>query len=236
MQATGLHSAVRVVQMFLLVSGVCLAVDLDITYHNRNTDCGQNVTLTCAATSTKQLEIKFFTWMFKSKDMCNETEPEVQCNQTENTLSLELFNVMPVDAGIYICKIRAMQGAKAKPINITVEECRGSSDSTTNATTARCSFSGVYPSGVVHWLQEDANLTTAARTEEKMDQEGRYDIWSTMDAKEGNKSQPFNCSLWIPSLGKYLSSQQVRVGSSGHLVALRWICVVLEIITLSFIV
>lgn len=59
--------------------------------------------------------------MSKNKDLCNQTEAGVECNRTGNNLTVNLFNVMPVDAGIYICKIRAMQGAKAKPINITVE-------------------------------------------------------------------------------------------------------------------
>lgn len=103
-------------------------------------------------------------------------------------------------------------------------ECLKNSNSTIfkNYTYAECSFHGVYPSGVVHWFQGDANLTEDSSTQETRNERHYFNIWSAIKLKEGHQSKPLNCSLWAPSLSKHLTS----LVSSGCLIKLQWICAV----------
>lgn len=74
-----------------------------------------------------------------------------------------------------------------------------------NESQAMCCFTGVYPRGSIHWFQRDFNLTdSAVRQPDKVDQEGRYNVCSTLPARSSNLSLPFNCSLWSPAKSSYL--------------------------------
>lgn len=73
-----------------------------------------------------------------------------------------------------------------------------------NKTHASCCFSGVYPAGVVHWSRGEVNLTESSSWEEDPVPDGRYNICSRVGIKRENGSQPFQCSLWIPSRQMYL--------------------------------
>lgn len=89
--------------------------------------CGENVTLTCNATS-KSLEFTFFSW-FGNNKTCSykdpKPDPEVLCQNTTNslhyTLSLTLLNMMPVDQGEYFCKLRSNQGAMTHKTVVKVQ-------------------------------------------------------------------------------------------------------------------
>lgn len=121
-------------------------------------------------------------------------------------------------------------------------DCLGPSGSSITKSHAKCWFSGVYPTGTVHWLQGDVNLTESASTREEQDQRGQYNVSSTIDVAEGNPRQPYECSLWIPSAGKYLSSQQLNLpeaqktpDDAGSMVEPQWICMMVEIMMVKFI-
>lgn len=132
-----------------------------------------------------------------------------------------------------ICKyILLIVLKKTKTLIFT--DCLGSFDSSINESHAECWFSGVYPSGTISWFQGDVNLTDPASTREEVDHLGLYNVSSTIDVQKGNLSQPYTCSLWIASARKHLQSQQLPVvkkqtESSGSMVNLQWICVMVEI-------
>lgn len=67
--------------------------------------------------------------------------------------------------------------------------------------------------------------------EDEIDQDGRYNISSTIDIQKGNKDQSYKCSLWILSVEK--SSQEVSLAesqnSSGSMIKLQWIFLIVEI-------
>ncbi|XP_031176932.1 uncharacterized protein LOC116065510 isoform X1 [Sander lucioperca] len=204
--------------------------------------CGENVTLTCDAKPSGQLKIFNFIWLAKNKSMCQypegQTYPEVLCESTDqpphHSLTLTLLNVMPVDEGTYLCKLQSDLGAPSEKTVVTVQDCLGSFDSSINESHAECWFSGVYPSGTISWFQGDVNLTDPASTREEVDHLGLYNVSSTIDVQKGNLSQPYTCSLWIASARKHLQSQQLPVvkkqtESSGSMVNLQWICVMVEI-------
>ncbi|KAI3360018.1 hypothetical protein L3Q82_014353 [Scortum barcoo] len=121
---------------------------------------------------------------------------------------------------------------------ISSADCLENLTSSANDSHATCWFSGVYPSGSVHWFQGDVNLTDSTSPQTEMDQQGRFNVLSTVAVQKGNPREPYNCSLWIPSDGKYLSSELVyRVrtqNSSGSIVKLQWISVMVEIVMLKF--
>lgn len=88
--------------------------------------CGENVTLTCEATSSQKLEIKTFSWLFNLK-ACHyrKLHPELLCESTDkppqHSLNLTLLNVMPVDQGAYLCKMHSNLGIKSTNTTVTVQ-------------------------------------------------------------------------------------------------------------------
>lgn len=214
--------------------------------------CGENVTLTCDASSSGKLDIRSFSWLAKNESVCEyedrNPDTKVLCESTaepqRHILTLTLLNVMPDDQGTYLCKLRSTLGVKSKTTIVIVQDCLESSGSSISETTAKCWFSGVYPSGIIKWSQGDTDLTDSASPQEDVHQDGRYKVSSSIDVKTGNTSQPFNCSLWIPSTRKQLSSQQlhmkgqqIRNGSSGSACKLlQWICITVEVMMVKFII
>ncbi|XP_008293162.1 uncharacterized protein LOC103367041 [Stegastes partitus] len=201
------------------------------------TNCGENVTLNCDVKSSSPLDMKLLSWVAANKT-CKYENPELGCERTttdsNHRLTLRLANIRPIDAGSYLCKLRSNMGVKAQTTNVTVRECSGRLASSMNQSHAWCSFSGFYPGGSVHWFQEDANLTDSATTEEDKDQHGFYNIQSEIDVQKVNLSRPLNCSLWIPSLGKYASEPQL-VHSAGGSVRLQRFCALAGIILVKFV-
>ncbi|CAK6963301.1 uncharacterized protein LOC122967156 [Scomber scombrus] len=207
--------------------------------------CGDNVTLTCDASSLLLSDIRSFNWVGRNKSLCkhdDEHDPEVLCESTAETthhkLTLTLINVMPVHQGKYLCKLSSKIGVKYTSSFVKVQDCFGGSDSSRNESHAVCWFNGVYPSGTVHWFQGNANSTESASTQEVEDQHGQYNIISTINVK---KNLPYNCSLWIPGASKYLVTlviqpSAVKVKASGSTqIKLQWICMMMEIMMVKFI-
>lgn len=243
------HGLVVLVSISLLSSAVRVAVCQGVqlqTVSKVEAQCGQNVTLTCDVRSTHQFEISLLQWLSASKTVCDykadRADQKHQCQTTSEApshhrLTLTLTNVMPVDAGEYLCKLRSNMGVKKNTTYVTVQECHGSSDNSNNESHAMCSFHGVYPRGMVHWFQGDTNLTDSCSTEEEMDQRGLYNVSSTIHLKTGNLSLPYNCSLWMPLLGKYHSGRQLHIKkkegrSSGRASGLQFTCIMIEILTM----
>ncbi|XP_029946506.1 selection and upkeep of intraepithelial T-cells protein 2-like [Salarias fasciatus] len=239
------------VSIFGLISAVgvavCQAVQLR-TAPRVAAHCGQNVTLTCDVNSSQQLNIKQFRWLRKGT-VCeyerDQTGQELQCETTKtepshHRLTLTLINLRPIDAGTYTCRLHSSQGVKNNTTVVEVQECRGNLTHFMNGSLAECSFRGVYPGGVVHWFQGEANLTDSCSTKQEVDQQGLYNVMSMIEVERGNSTQPYNCSLWTPSLRRYHSWMQLPLvkdmGSSGSAAGLKWACLLMEVIMLKLIV
>lgn len=243
-------SAVRTARVFTWVSivwlGLTVCRGIQIHTTSRVTgQCGQNVQLTCEVSGSQKLDIKMFDWLGESGSVWKWSRckivPELECEPREEDgfhyrLTLTLVSLKPIDAGNYTCKLHSAQGIRASRTTVEVEECRGNVSHSRNASHAECSFRDVYPSGVVHWFQGESNLTDSCTTEQRMDQHGLYDISSVIHLKKENLKQLYNCSLWIPSVGRYHSWMQVpSVRSSQSAAGLKRIYLVLEIILLKLI-
>ncbi|XP_074511313.1 cell adhesion molecule 2-like [Sebastes fasciatus] len=216
--------------------------------------CGDNVTLTCDASSSGQLDNNSLFWVASNKNVCQHREGqpdskvlcEITAQPPHHRLTLTLPNVMPVDQGEYLCKLRSPQGAKFNKTVVTVQDCFESSDSFINESRAECWFSGVYPRATVRWFRGSVNLTDTASTQEEEDHHGRYNVSSTIDVQRGNLSTPYTCSLWIPSAGKELTGiglplpiigQKLTANdSSGSMVKLQWICIMVEIMMVKLMI
>ncbi|XP_040047006.2 uncharacterized protein LOC120827905 [Gasterosteus aculeatus] len=196
--------------------------------------CGENLTLPCEVSASDQLNIISFSWLAKNESMCphehGRPDSGAACESAtqDHKLTLTLYDVMPVHQGKYFCKVRANHGAKSSTTMVTVQDCMGTPGSSMNESHAQCWFSGVYPIGSISWSQGGLPLTQPASTREEMDPRGRYTVSSTIEARKGESNEPYKCSLWIPSAGKELSSQELpwvgKQRSSGSAVHLAWAC------------
>lgn len=91
--------------------------------------CGDNVTLTCDASSSGQLDNNSLFWVARNKNVCQHREGqpdfkvlcEITAQPPHHRLTLTLPNVMPVDQGEYLCKLRSPQGAKSNKTVVTVQ-------------------------------------------------------------------------------------------------------------------
>ncbi|XP_058509926.1 uncharacterized protein LOC131475678 [Solea solea] len=217
-------------------------VKLQVTPHVVS-KCGENVTLTCTVSSSHQLDIKLFSWNFKKKLVCqdggNQSDAGAVCESTadasHHNLTLTLMNVMPVNTGKYLCKLRSQVEAKHGSTNVTIQDCLEKTGiNLINGSHIGCWFTGVYPSSTIHWFSGDMNLTDSASTKEEEDQHGRFSVWSDINVQKRDVSLSYNCSLWMPSKGEYFSSSLLivpsQIKSSGSTVRLQWICGVVWII------
>ncbi|XP_069381446.1 uncharacterized protein [Paralichthys olivaceus] len=239
------QNALGWISIIWFTSVVSISVSQDVKLqvkHQVEATCGTNLTLTCEASSSRKLDIKLFSWV-RTQNKCqygnDQPEPGVLCESSTETghhrLNLTLLNVMPANEGKYLCKLRSNLGVDDASTSVTVRGCINRIGFFINQTHAECWFTGVYPSGVVHWFQGDINLTDFARTWAEVDQQGLFKVMSDLNVDKGSMSLPYNCSLWIPSDGKYLKSQQLpsvrEAKSSGSSVTLQWICVMVWLLT-----
>ncbi|XP_035988093.1 uncharacterized protein LOC118560775 [Fundulus heteroclitus] len=205
--------------------------------------CGEQVTLTCNASASllKDVNVVKFNWQFKNTTLCQYESKDVnsdkiRCKSTNTTsggltLSMTILNIIPKDEGVYLCKLHTTGAAANGQSHVKVEDCVGSSDDSMDNNTARCSFDRVFPAGVVHWYQGDANLTKTSKTENIPAAEDFFKVVSEIPAKEA--SQSLNCSLWMPSTNIYVASRLVT--SSGSISHLQWICMMVGIFMRSLI-
>ncbi|XP_035035609.1 butyrophilin subfamily 3 member A2 [Hippoglossus stenolepis] len=235
------HNALGWVSIIWFTSAVSISgsqVDLQVE-PQVEAKCGTNVTLTCEATSRRTFDIILFSWVNETNVMCSygkeQPDPEFPCERSQHKLALTLHNVMPANKGKYLCKLQSNVGISGASTFVTVRGCHDKSGYSINESHAECWFTGVYPSGVVHWFQGDVNLTDSARTREEEDGQGLFKVLSDLNVDERNLSLPYKCSLWIPTDGKYLLSQKTtspeKIRSSGSPVTLQRICVVVWLVS-----
>nr|XP_046272406.1 uncharacterized protein LOC124073898 [Scatophagus argus] len=231
------------ISIIWFTSAVSIAVTEEVklqTISQVVSQCGTNVSLPCDVASSQQLDIIKFSWVGRNITCLHDSpqsEPGVLCEKKSksphDTLTLTLLNVMPVNQGSYVCKLHSKQTVKYAATVVTVQNCSGSFSASINASRAECWFSGLYPSGHIHWFQEDVNLTDFASTGEEEDQYGRYNVSSTINIEKRNLSQPFKCSLWIPSLRSYVHTLVPPIAkpleTSGSVVKQQWIFVMVGI-------
>ncbi|XP_045077539.1 uncharacterized protein LOC121570401 isoform X1 [Coregonus clupeaformis] len=185
--------------------------------------CDQNVALQCDIISSRPLKIILFSWVDsrEMKELCvvNATgvfpSPGVLCDNTNNSLTLTLTQVMPSSQSNYVCKLRSNLSITAASTTVTLQECLRTSEHKVfqNESQVECQFFGVYPEGTVHWFLGSENITESASTESQQDEDGLFDIRSTLPTQAG--TEPYNCSLWIPSSGTY-SSHKLLPYSRGE--------------------
>lgn len=88
--------------------------------------CGDNVTLRCEASLLPQEEVKLFS-LGRPNMSCQHGEPrrESWCESAGEHprlgLTLTLVNVMPVDQGQYLCKLRSTMGVYYNTSALTVQ-------------------------------------------------------------------------------------------------------------------
>lgn len=88
--------------------------------------CGEQLTLTCEANSSQWLQIKTFSWLFNGQEyQPGKPHAEILCKRADkppqHSLTLTILNVMPVNQGVYICKLRSNLGIKATNTTVRVQ-------------------------------------------------------------------------------------------------------------------
>ncbi|XP_010887697.2 uncharacterized protein LOC105021618 [Esox lucius] len=218
-----------------LFVAVRLTTAEQVTVHTSDSvrvSCLQSVTLHCNITSQEELQIKHLSWFnadIPDSTLCEvnpqtgEIEPpnpqnpqnpqnlhrRVQCTYTPSSqLTLTLFPVRPHDQGTYTCKLRSTKGIKVSTTRVELQECYREAFASFNDLGPTCVFTGVYPDGDVHWFQGTNNLTGDAQNNTKQEEVGGART-VTSSLKIGNEGGAYNCSLWIPSTGVYLTSRDI---------------------------
>ncbi|XP_026179832.1 uncharacterized protein LOC113140253 [Mastacembelus armatus] len=207
-------------------------------------ECGKNVTLPCNISLSGNLDIKLFGWLGENTTVCQyeKSKPEIEdvcelmMESPNYRLSLTLTNVMPLNEGRYLCKLRSNMGVSSATTVVKVKGCLQSSHSSINETHAECRFKGVASNSTIQWYQGDVDLTVFASTWKEEVQHGLYNVFSTINIEKGNPRQPYNCSL-TPYHGRVFASQAVHTanepGSSGNRAKLLWICFMVEIMMIK---
>lgn len=109
-------------------------------------------------------------------------------------------------------------------LNICFTDCLETRGSAVTKSQLMCWFTGVYPNGTVHWFHGDLNITEQANTTQVVNSHGGFNVLSTLNMQKGNEGRPYNCSLWIPSERKYLSTEQLTsAGSRSSTDGLQWV-------------
>ncbi|XP_029594912.1 uncharacterized protein LOC115178038 isoform X2 [Salmo trutta] len=187
--------------------------------------CHQSVRLQCnISTSQEGLLIKHLAWVCQDgKHLCDVNETGVtgthpgstpsamECSYTPQTqLTLTLLQVRPLDQGKYLCKLRSSHGVKEATTTVKLQECYREVQPSISDEGPTCTFTGVYPDGEVHWFQGANNVTGDSTINTKQVEDGAsLTITSSLKRKTVSGEEAYNCSLWIPSTGSYLTSSLV---------------------------
>lgn len=201
--------------------------------------CGDNVTLTCDASSYMSLDVKSFSWTGQNKTLCDtmvNVDSAVGCQMETHgslhKLTLRLFNIMPIHQGKYVCKFRSQVGVNSSTSFISVqgEFARFSHVYLPCFDSSRGLFISPDCLGSQNYLANESVAScwfhgvysrgeihwfkgderlTSLGSKEDLDQYGRYNIISTIKAQDSTGNQTYNCSLWITQLKKYVSVQEV---------------------------
>ncbi|KAJ8399700.1 hypothetical protein AAFF_G00408050 [Aldrovandia affinis] len=201
--------------------------------------CHGNVTLLCDISHDKTLKVNHFSWirMADGETLCTFNDDaeakkhnRILCKYTDQEqLALTLRHLLPADEGNYTCKLRSNLGIRHTMSAVKVRECFQGSEPVPSSSGVACRFYGVYPQGEVHWFDRDKNVTdkSTADNSGKPDRHGMYNVSSRLLTEDRSREE-YNCSLWIPSTGAYLTSTLVRMPVKGgatsvHIVGLVWV-------------
>ncbi|XP_024252321.1 uncharacterized protein LOC112230315 isoform X2 [Oncorhynchus tshawytscha] len=187
--------------------------------------CHQRVTLRCDITTFQEgLSIKHLAWVRQDgKHLCDvngtgvtgahsgSTPSTMECSYTPQTqLTLTLLQVQPLEQGKYLCKLRSNHGVKEATTTVELQECYRKAQPSVSDEGPTCTFTGVYPDGEVHWFQGPNNVTGDSTINTKQVEDGAsLTITSSLKRKTVSGEGAYNCSLWIPSTGAYLTSSLV---------------------------
>ncbi|XP_055762730.1 programmed cell death 1 ligand 1-like isoform X1 [Salvelinus fontinalis] len=187
--------------------------------------CHQSVTLRCdISTFQEGLSINHLAWVRQDgKHLCDvnatgvtgthpgSTPSAMECRYTPQTqLTLTLLQVQPLEQGKYLCKLRSNHGVKEATTTVKLQECYREAQPSISDEGPTCTFTGVYPDGEVHWFQGPNNVTGDSTINTKQVEEGAsLTITSSLKRKTVSGEGAYNCSLWIPSTGAYLTSSLV---------------------------
>lgn len=189
--------------------------------------CHSAITLHCNISEENDLKVGELTWIHKEMALCIVTKagpvslsPRVRCDyKPQAQLTLTISHLWPIDQGEYICRLWSNLGMKTKSTTVKVNECLGKLDTSSSTSEVGCHFQGVYPQGKVHWFHQGKNVTydSVAANTSKANHKGMYNVTGALLTRGG--SNKYNCSLWIPSTGVYLTSALVQApkleGRSG---------------------
>ncbi|CAB1344913.1 unnamed protein product, partial [Coregonus sp. 'balchen'] len=187
--------------------------------------CHQSVTLQCSiSTSQEGLSVTHMAWVRQDgKCLCDVNETGVtgthpgntpsvmECSYTPQTqLTLTLLQVQPLEQGKYLCKLRSNKGVKMSTTTVKLQECYRTVQPSISDEGPTCTFTGVYPDGEVHWFQGPNNVTGESKINTKQVEDGgSLTVTSSLKRKTVSGEGSYNCSLWIPSTGAYLTSSLV---------------------------
>ncbi|XP_034566821.1 uncharacterized protein LOC117831991 isoform X2 [Notolabrus celidotus] len=199
--------------------------------------CGDTITLTCEANSSRQMDIKSFMWMNNGKTLCKYEEGNPQMNgpcefSPPNKLILTLTNVMPSMEFEHLCKIRTTAGVKESKTLVSVDYCVRNSNYSMNSTHTTCWFFNITPIQVISWFQGDTVIESGL-TEFSSEDSLLYDLHSTAQLEDRNISRPYRCCL-MTTHDETPLCQTLEMTSSGSMLKEQWICVMLEILLVKF--
>ncbi|XP_071391306.1 basal cell adhesion molecule-like [Centroberyx affinis] len=193
-------------------------------------ECGQQVSLHCNVSSTRDgLSINHLAWIQNDKPLCglgsdgNITEHHrhtlsgfhCRYEREQGRLSLVFQKVQPLESGHstrYMCKLRSNQGVAEEHTTVELQECGGSVDAAVTPEGPTCTFRGVHPDGDVHWFHGSTRLAEGSpriNTSKRVDAGGWLTVTSSLE--KNDYKEPYNCSLWNPASGRYISSSLVQI-------------------------
>lgn len=182
---------------------------------------GQNLTLRCNVSVSSWVMLSWVRFQSDYENICvaNRSrtllmeDPGVQCEQSAQSLSLTLSNMVPSKEGLYICKIRSPQGVEMSTSNVTLQASVSNFSAWYQKAErmAKCQAM-VYPWATVHWSLNSQNLTDSAQT--KIHTQAQQKVFWVESTLEGlHESGNYTCSVWVPGARNYPYSRVVVVSS-----------------------
>ncbi|KAM4604080.1 uncharacterized protein ACJ7VT_018696 [Polymixia lowei] len=192
---------------------------------NVTAQCGQQMTLHCNVSSLKgNLSVHYLAWLQNGNPLCvvdnngqvtnhsYNTPSSFQCSYTQEQLTITFEEVQPMDSGDYLCKLRSRQGLGQRSTRVQLQECYRDVEDVVTPEGPNCTFRRVYPDGDVHWFRGSTKLAgdqLTTKTTKQVEAGG----WVTISSSLGstNMTEPYNCSLWNPTSGRYIASRRVKI-------------------------
>ncbi|XP_056310308.1 uncharacterized protein LOC130221746 [Danio aesculapii] len=202
--------------IFLLNSGN-IKGEMELrAFPTQKTNCNERTVLQCNISSSVPLNIDQIYWTkhgeneFKCDPKSSKSPPGYECSYTREALTLTILHSTPAQMGQYFCCVMADSSHGFKEINVSVEHCTGDfSYEMPGPQQLKCSFTGLYPEGTIHWFQHDRNVTSIATLSILKNPDGTFNITSVIDQQDDHDR--YMCSLWSLKQGRYLKKQEFKV-------------------------